>query len=208
MHAAIAAEKQISHVRFDDDPGVLPAIYDKSVNLAVWQRKTSATITEYATFLATNHQLLKVLIAGNLAQIRAELEQRLPEHNGREALLEDTLLVSDMFQELFGLQEIGFRLAVLTTAMCPRFHVDRVPCRMLTTYCGEATEWNPQHNVTRDETNRVNLIKDNYNEQLEEGYVALLKGEEWTCNQGNGIVHRSPIASKTAPRLVLTLDFI
>lgn len=49
----------------------------------------------------------------------------------------------DMFCCLFELKRAGLRLTVLDRAMCPRFHVDRVPCRLVTTYLGAATEWLP-----------------------------------------------------------------
>jgi hypothetical protein len=39
---------------------------------------------------------------------------------------------------LVGARRVGLRLRVLDGAMCPRFHVDNVPLRLLTTYAGPA----------------------------------------------------------------------
>jgi hypothetical protein len=55
--------------------------------------------------------------------------------------------LDDMFCCLFDLKRGALRMTVLDRAMCPRFHVDRVPCLLMTTYQGIATEWLP-HNIT------------------------------------------------------------
>ena len=44
-------------------------------------------------------------------------------------------------------------------------------------------------------------------QQLNEGDVALLKGEYWQGNEGAGLVHRSPMVPQDSLRLLLTLDF-
>ena len=54
-----------------------------------------------------------------------------------------------MLRYLFELKSVGLRLTALGHAMCPRFHVDRVPCRLATTYFGSATEWLPHDRVNR-----------------------------------------------------------
>ena len=102
--------------------------------------------------------------------------------------------------------------------MCPRFHVDRVPCRLLTTYLGVATEWLPHHNADRsrlgignqgkpdEESGIMNSDKDI--KYLNQGDVALLKGEAWEGNEGSGLIHRSPTLDSNSRRLLLTIDFI
>ena len=197
-----------AHYRFDDDPAVFPSIYDRGVNFSVWQRDIDIEIQEYAESLARYHQNFTILMAGKLQRIRQELQKSLPYYAGKASLVEDLLFVSDMFGELFGLEEIGFRLAVLNTAMCPRFHTDRVPCRLLTTYFGNATQWCTNDNATRDEINRTIVKNMALTAELTLGDVALLKGDAWINNQNNGIAHRSPSASEKSPRLVLTLDFV
>ena len=46
----------------------------------------------------------------------------------RLSLMMPALLV-DMFTCLFDLPQAGFHMTVLDHVMCPRFHVDHVPCR-------------------------------------------------------------------------------
>ena len=44
--------------------------------------------------------------------------------------------------------------------------------------------------------------------ELDTGHVALLKGEGWSGNEGNGLVHRSPHKNIKYDRLYMTIDFI
>ena len=102
------------------------------------------------------------------------------------------------------------------SAMCPRFHVDQVPCRLITTYQGPATQWLEEDSLNRQKLGRGSngqpdrssgLIKaDATIQQISVGDVALLKGERWEGNEGRGIVHRSPAVAAGQYRLLLTLD--
>jgi len=105
----------------------------------------------------------------------------------------------------------------LNKAMCPRFHVDQVPCRLVTTYHGVATQWLPNDLVDRSKLGRGSNGKPDSEsglyshesdiEQLSSGDVALLKGERWSGNENAGLVHCSPVTSFNETRLLLTLDF-
>ena len=123
-----------------------------------------------------------------------------------------------MFAVLFDLDKIGFRLSVLEHAMCPRFHVDKVICRLLTTYGDTGTEWLSENNLDRNKLGRGN---NGLSDEMSEIYcdedqvqrispydIALFKGESWPNNTGQGIVHRSPKVDKTNPRLLLSLDIV
>ena len=122
-----------------------------------------------------------------------------------------------MFCCLFELEEVGLRLAVLNQAMCPRFHFDQVPCRLVTTYHGIATQWLENDAVDRSKLGRGSngqpdsasgLYNDESDiQQMSAGDVALLKGERWSGNENRGLVHRSPVTSSEEVRLLLTIDF-
>ena len=102
--------------------------------------------------------------------------------------------------------------------MCPRFHVDWVPCRLITTYLGVATEWLPHNDADRSKLGTGNMgkpdeLSDLFDsssaiKQLNCGDIALLKGEIWENNEGAGLIHRSPQLSGGSRRLLLTIDFI
>ena len=122
-----------------------------------------------------------------------------------------------MFACLFDQDAIGLRLRVIDTPMCPRFHVDQVPCRLITTYAGPATEWVPNEFADRNKLGAGNnglsdeasglLMQPNPIKSLQTGDVALLKGGGWKGNEDKGLVHRSPNNSDGQKSLLLTLDF-
>ena len=123
-----------------------------------------------------------------------------------------------MFCVLLDIERVGLRLTVLDRAMCPRFHVDRVPCRLVCTYSGVTSEWLPHDLVDRSKLGEGNngqpdadsglfQSEENIN-RLKIGDVALLKGELWEGNENAGLVHRSPQVSTGDKRFLLTLDYI
>lgn len=190
-----------------DDPTTLTDIYEPSVNIAVWQRELDERLLGFATQLSIQQPTFQMRLIGTSQLIAKQFDSRLPAYNGKSDFLEDVSLLMEMFSELFGLREIGVRLAVLTNAMCPKFHVDHVPCRLISTYSGSTTEWINNKYVERSQAKGV-VVKDKQHVQhLQLGDVALLKGDAWEGNEGKGLVHRSPAASPEMPRLVLTMDF-
>ena len=115
---------------------------------------------------------------------------------------------SEMLGELVGCNEVGVRLATLRSPMCPLFHIDQIPCRLLITLCGEGTEWISNQDVDWDsffDTSNKNVPIKHSGEinKIKAGQWALLKGAIWD-NKYQGLVHRSPHEEK--PRLLLSLD--
>lgn len=191
----------------DFHPSALAEIYQPDVTLAVWQRQLSTNITRYAKQLIDVSANWQTRFIQQPDRVATHLERELPLADTRQAFIDDVALVVDMFSCLFELDNVGIRMAVLRTAMCPKFHVDRVPCRLICTYAGEGTQWYPPQNVERLDNGRLKPKLDSNPKSLRLGDVALLKGESWEGNEGNGLVHRSPPAIESTPRLVLTLDF-
>ena len=193
------------------DVHCLTEFFREDVNLAVWQRKPDATYTAFVkTFLeqAGSLQRFVSIEAGETADnILPEWANDLP---GAADWLSDVNTVIDMFRCLFEPSAVGVRLHVLTGTMCPRFHVDRVPARLLLTYSGKGTEWLTEDQVIRgaegtrlpDQTARAEEIQ-----VIPTEAVAILKGELWEGNEGFGLVHRSP-DPENIPRLVLALDWL
>lgn len=108
---------------------------------------------------------------------------------------------------LLGARRVGLRLKVLDGAMCPRFHVDHVPLRLLTTYVGAGSEWLEERDIDRNRLQLAEAPVDNIR-RLQVGDVALLKGEKWLGNEGAGLVHRSPPTPRGEKRLLLSLDWL
>ena len=218
------AEPLYRRAAIESNANVLPQIYNQDTNIVIWQRDLEQTLTNAVNTLITANALKPIELAVSPDDAFDQLIKALkPEDNNRDeikALCEDITLLVEMFCCLFDLKHAGLRLKILDKPMCPRFHVDKIPCRLVTTYQGVATQWLNHSDVNRSKLGTGNLGKpdeesglikslNNIN-QLTEGDVALLKGEYWDENEGAGLVHRSPplAGTNSAPRLLLTLDFI
>ncbi|WP_084705490.1 DUF1826 domain-containing protein [Vibrio mexicanus] len=199
-----------------EHPTVLTDIYQDHINIAIWQRSFDRELTEaISSFVNDNLGIKK---SYNLSPDKAyeRLERSLGDV-AKPALLQDLANLVDMFCCLFDLGAVGLRLAVLDKAMCPRFHVDQVPCRLVTTYQGTATDWLPNDLVDRSKLGRGShglldsesgvYRQNNDIHHLKSGDVALLKGDRWEGNENRGLVHRSPAVPEDGPRLLVTLDF-
>jgi hypothetical protein len=212
----VGTEAKVRRAVTGSEARVLTEIYRSTTNIAIWQRTLSESLTHAVdSFLAMNasYQVsMTVTPAGVLSSLNDALGER-----GQTKLSEDIAELVDMFCYLFELRRAGLRLTALDSAMCPKFHVDRVPCRLITTFSGAATEWLPHQAVNRQKLgigsqgkpdNESGLYQHQHDiQQLNCGDVALLKGELWEGNENAGLVHRSPALTESARRLLLTLDF-
>lgn len=124
-----------------------------------------------------------------------------------DLLRADIMALATTFATLTGQDRLRIRLEALRGRGCHRWHADAVGLRLLCTYAGPGTEWldlgggaalarrlDPAHLMMQPNS-------------LATGDVAVLKGEGWPGNAGNGCIHRSPPNPDEAPlRLVLCLD--
>lgn len=202
-------------------PEAFTDIYRDDTNIAIWQRNLSDELTLAADDILKTGERLKFAEVVTAKNVHSTLCNAFGETNAVMKLSDDITLLVDMFCCLFDIKEAGLRLTVLEHAMCPRFHFDRIPCRLVTTYHGIGTEWLPHHLVDRSKLGAGNQGKSDEQSglfhhtddicQLSQGDVALLKGEFWYANEGAGLVHRSPFQPEDSineRRLLLTLDFI
>jgi hypothetical protein len=193
------------------------SFYEQDVQIVTWQRTRSIVLNESVNALLALKTFSQLQFSSPAQDVVQKLDMHMPQFKHRSVLLEDIALLSDMFACLFDQDNVGLRLKVLDTTMCPRFHVDQVPCRLLTTYTGPATEWLPNESADRNKLGTGNQgLSDDLSELFQQasdiesmnvGDVALLKGEAWQGNEGRGLIHRSPINSGGHKRLLLTLDF-
>lgn len=197
---------------------VLTDIYQENTNIAIWQRSLTNQLIQAADNILETQSNLEQLMVLEPEDAFIKVYKILGETHDAEVLAHDIAKLVDMFCCLFDVTRAALRLTVLDRAMCPRFHVDRVPCRMITTYQGVATEWLPHHLADRSKLGLGNMGKPDEVSGLFEctsdvrqlgfGDVALLKGELWENNEGAGLIHRSPQLIGNTRRLLLTIDFI
>ncbi|MGB0216557.1 MAG: DUF1826 domain-containing protein [Alteromonas oceani] len=193
---------------FGSQADVLADIYEPEFNMAVWQRPLAEPV-QCAVKQGINAGLtlnvtqeVPVNEASKVLQANYSLSQWQP------ALSEDVAALVDMFGCLLDTELVGLRLRTLNSAMCPKFHFDRVPCRLVMTYNGSGTQWLPNQCIAIED-GRLICDVDNHSENirtLREGEVALLKGSMWAGNEHTPLVHRSPQVESSQPRLLLTLD--
>ena len=207
---------KVRRAALGNDPRVLTNLYLEETNIAIWQRQLSETLKKSVdTFIRSNPTFqLSMTVAP--ATVLLSVSESLGGANQLE-LCENIAELTSMFCCLFELKRVGLRLTVLDRAMCPKFHVDKVPCRLITTFQGTATEWLPHHAVNREklgigshgQPDDLSGLYQNPDDiqQLGCGDVGLLKGELWAGNENAGLVHRSPALAIGERRLLLTLDF-
>lgn len=194
-----------------ENPQILTQILEDDTNLAVWQRQLPAHISDFATMVASMGQPL----AESLVLDLPEDETLPPLHGlaagfrdlqGYEGFIADVSWLVGAFACLLGSRSVGLRLRTLEKAMCPRFHVDHVPVRLLTTYAGVGSQWLKEDAIDRRSLSQP--CEPQNVEQLCCGDVALLKGEKWHGNEGFGLIHRSPQPLPGERRLILSLDWL
>ncbi|MFL2527261.1 MAG: DUF1826 domain-containing protein [Candidatus Azotimanducaceae bacterium] len=186
----------------------LKMIYSDDVELVSIARTNSTTVQELSQRLLELRTPLKLQWKQTLKD-RETADSQLPESIDIElrTMLVDLIGEScEIFGELMGCSQIGVRLATLRSPMCPRFHVDQIPCRMIITMVGTGTEWIPNTGVNWSDFSDLSNDKAPLNDsgkiqQLETGNWSILKGG---ARGYQGLVHRSP--HDYSERLLLSLD--
>ena len=198
-----------------EDIQVLTEVLRDEVNLAVWQRRLPAQIEDFAAALLAQGESLAQSMTLELATPDSApnldgLVAQYADLPGQAAFLADVAWLVRAYACLLDAERIGLRLRVLDKAMCPRFHVDHVPLRLITSYAGVGTQWLDEGGMPRAhlgdgsaEPQDAAAIR-----QLQAGQVALAKGEKWQGNEGRGLIHRSPQPPAGERRLLLTLDWL
>tara|TARA_B100001540_G_scaffold299100_1_gene303240 strand:- start:187 stop:861 length:675 start_codon:yes stop_codon:yes gene_type:complete len=191
-----------SNIDFNCDyPIQLTEIFKKNKNIAIWNRKlTNQLIKSGESIINTNPNLefSKIVHTSSLEKI---LLSEFGSNNKIKFFIDDVCILVNYFCNLFKIEKVWLRLDGINRPMCPNFHTDDVKCRMVTTYVGPGTQWIPKNLINKN-------IKESDIMQLNFGDVALLKGEGWHNNKGNGIVHRSPHQNTKYNRLYMTVDFV
>ncbi|QAY90731.1 DUF1826 domain-containing protein [Pseudomonas sp. ACM7] len=198
-----------------ETPQALTRILGDGVNLAVWRRKLPAHIADFGSLLLSLNEPLAESLVLELPSDDTEpnlhgLAPGFSDLEGYEGFIADVSWLVSAFACLLGARRVGLRLRVLDKAMCPRFHVDHVPVRLITTYCGIGSQWLKEGAMDRRQLGKPEAEPqdDSLIEQIASGEVALLKGEKWHGNEGFGLIHRSPQLASGERRLILTLDWL
>ena len=196
-----------------ETPLALADILDNGVNLALWQRQLPLHIAEFGALLVSLNEPLAESLVVELDSEEAEpnllgLAAGCRDLEGYDGFIADVAWLVSAFACLLGAKRIGVRLRLLDKAMCPRFHVDHVPVRLITTYAGIGSQWLREGVMDRRQLSQADAEPSERIEQIHCGEVALLKGDKWRGNDGYGLIHRSPALAANERRLILTLDWL
>jgi len=196
-------------------PVVLADILKDDINLALWQRQLPAHIADFGALLLSLNEPLAESLSLEMPADDSEPDLRglasgFSDLQGYEGFIADVAWLVSAFACLLGARRIGVRLRVLDKAMCPRFHVDHVPVRLIITYAGIGSQWLREGRMDRRDLGKAEAEPQDRAsiEQIGSGEVALFKGEKWHGNEGFGLIHRSPQPAPGARRLILTLDWL
>ncbi|MBO6701154.1 MAG: DUF1826 domain-containing protein [Pseudomonadales bacterium] len=186
------------------------AIYDDDVELVSIERPRSSALDALADSLFTSRKVLDIHWeqAANDAHAPFNALKNAVQGSWLSALSEEIIMANEILKELLGCDRVGVRVATLSSPMCPRFHVDQVPCRMLMTVSGGGTEWIASNDVVPEllanrKSSEPPLTSGGTIRQFTKGSWSLLKGGTWH-DRFRGVVHRSP--HQAGERLLLSFD--
>lgn len=110
------------------------------------------------------------------------------------ALRDEADALAQRLIRLMGCADLRFRLDVIETDACRKFHMDYVKARLLMPLSGPGTQW-----IEAAEGSDAPI------NQLGAGHVGIFKGRLWVDEAA--ILHRSPpVAASGDTRLLLVLD--
>lgn len=207
--------QHLVHPALGQAPEVLAKILQDDVNIAIWQRQLPAHIVDFSAGLLSLGEPLAEAFSLEMADEKSVpnligLASGFSDVQGYEGFIADVSWLVSAYACLLGAKRVGLRLRALDKAMCPRFHVDHVPARLITTYAGQGSQWLAEGVMARHQLGQAQAEPTHAAliEQLNTGDVALLKGEKWQGNEGAGLIHRSPALQAGERRLILTLDWL
>jgi hypothetical protein len=221
MREATDSDIVIEKTRFaseTDDPQVLTDIYNEQCNIAIWRRRLPTEFLQQVAQDISSNPMLNKTVQVRANNIENDIATIAADRVYGEQLRLYIYGIVDMFCILFDTNKVGLRLSVLDKAMCPRFHFDRVPCRLVTTFSGIGTQWLPNNKINMNKLGHGSGGKSDEEsglitteadiQSLACGDVALLKGDTWEGNEGSALVHRSPPLKTDEYRLLMTVDFV
>ncbi len=202
-----------------DDVADLAQIYQPGINLCLIERQADNELSSFVEHVLRRSNSIGFVESIDFASF--DFFRLLPQTGhlpGYREFCKDVAALTALYCDLFELKRVGLRLNTLDHAMCPKFHVDSVTCRLVCTYGGVGTEWLEDAYADRrklgsgsgglsDELSGL-ILDNNAIHKMPPYAIGLLKGRLWEGNEQHGAIHRSPTLTPNSPRrLLLTLDF-
>lgn len=193
-------------------------ILKPDINLFCWKRPPNLMISNYLEGLLEKE--LKLIsfytsldeLAYQVNLSRKIWDQHAENQHGADEFWADVMKVAYDFISSCTKEKTGtVRLKLIEGNECRKYHTDRYPLRLFTTYYGSGTEWLPERAVNRPALGNPNaqVLRDpSLVQQMETFEVGILKGEFHNrTKKSSGIVHRSPqIEGSGEKRVILRID--
>ena len=190
------------------NPETLKSIHQKDVNIAIYERDSSALAEEVNKLLT---QSIEFRSSGDVNTIIEDISMTIDSDQFR-LIIQDIKDLLNIFSELTHAKSFRLLLATVNTNMCRKFHTDINDLRMLCTYSGPGTLW-----LTEDNINQKALESSGENDdiaidvskiqQAKTGAAIILKGAIYPKDGTRAIVHRSPTIEESGQsRLLLRID--
>ncbi|PPK67676.1 uncharacterized protein DUF1826 [Methylobacter tundripaludum] len=208
-----------SQAYLSDDVADLAQIYQPGINLCLIERQVDNELSRFVEHVLRLPNPIVFVESIDFASFDFfSLQPRAAHLPGYRAFCNDVAALTALYCDLFELKRVGLRLNTLDHAMCPKFHVDSVTCRLVCTYGGIGTEWLEDAYADRRKLGRGSgglsdelsglILDTNAIHNMPPYAIGLLKGGLWEGNEQHGAIHRSPKLTLNSPRrLLLTLDF-
>ncbi|MET1411497.1 DUF1826 domain-containing protein [Roseibium sp. HPY-6] len=183
------------------EPDILAEIDAPGVAATIWTRACDQAFQSWIDALPFE-QLpeLRTIVPVHLAEaaaIAACEQANVPKSPEMDMLTGDVGALAMMLAKSLKVRQVRVRLDVSDEVMCPKFHVDNVPARLLCTYRGKGTEYVPMGHENDQQSVR----------QVTRGAVALFRGGAWPGEERTGLFHRSPDPEPlSGHRLLLVID--
>ena len=188
-------------VAVTDTPAGLRQFLDPGCAAAHWARDIPSDVRAWLDGLdpASLPRGRMALSVHNIARTVAQIckAHGLAECAERTWLQSDIAALAEILADLMDVRFVRFRLDVIDTNACRKFHIDAIRARLLCTYRGTGTQLG--HAEPGHDPDAVMTIPI--------GAPLLLRGSLWPADPAPGLLHRSPPTEGSGEtRLVLVLD--
>lgn len=189
------------------------AIHTAGINVALIEREYSPVVR--AEFERLNQRLSgefrgTLTRTNTMSSLAGFLAPFCESRMAAQIILNELAAVIHDFMDLSRQLSVQIMFGQITSDHCHLFHDDKNQLRLVCSYTGKGTEWLKNEDVNRGGLGtgtNAGHIEGRPIQRLRPYDIAIMKGDLYTGNEGNGLVHRSPpLLDNDAARIFLALD--
>lgn len=185
----------VDHVIVAENIHMLQQIHDKNINLALLPREENKIIKHFfETAVSERFRIIegREIYLNDLDTFFQEELCPYQKIEGYRETIDDLIYAAKIFSWVRRKKKLNFVLESINAGT--GFHVDNFTLRLITTY-GPGTLWSPNDNVDWENSRYGIQVKDPAKvKQMEPFWISIIKGELYTGNSKDGLVHRGPNA--------------